>query len=214
MTAKKDKHAAIDWRQVRDRLSQAALADANRATPERVRAVLEERARNLARVPPQAAKAGAILEVVLFDLAGERYAVETNCVREIVPRREIAPLPGAPNVLAGIANLRGQILAVFDLRPILGIRTPDGAESARVIVLGRDRVEFGILADVVHEVATLRIDVLKPSPGSVAEGVRSLLRGVTADALILLDGAALLRDPRFHIDLGELGAPLQTGEKP
>ena len=197
----------IDWQAMRNRLAQAAAAteESHRLTPERMRAILQERARIAARIPPQAPAAGSVLEVIRFHLGEERYAVETRYLREILRVKEITPLPGTPDFLVGIANLRGQIMAVFDLRRLFGISLAGETELTRVIVLGQERIEFGVLADAVDQVAMLPLDEVKESPASVAGITREYVRGVTADALILLDGAVLLRDPRLTIDLGTDG---------
>ena len=76
-------------------------------------------------------------------------------------------------------------------------------DLARVLVLGADRPEFGVLADAAHEVTTLRVDEVHEPPDSATGVGREYLRGVTKDALIVLDGAALLRDGRLFIDQGE-----------
>ena len=85
---------AIDWRQVHERLARArrATEESVRLSPERARAVMEERARTLARVPPRAPAAAEVLEVVTFRLAGERYAVETSHVREVVRFADFTPV--------------------------------------------------------------------------------------------------------------------------
>jgi len=65
---------------IRKRLARATAATEEGVTlsPERARALMEERARELARLPPEAARDTEILEVVCFALANERYAVETR----------------------------------------------------------------------------------------------------------------------------------------
>jgi purine-binding chemotaxis protein CheW len=208
------KRQAIDWQNVRDRLNRAITASADRHSPERVRAILQERARTAARVPAPTPQAGALLEVLRFTLAGELYALETTYIREVLRPREITPLPGTPDFLAGIANLRGQIVAIFDLRRFFNLATPAGAELARVIVLGQERVEFGMLADAVHGVDLLPIEHVKEPPGSVSGIAREYLRGVTANALSVLDGAVLLKDTRLTIDLREDGGPESAEVKP
>ena len=199
----------IDWQAVRDRLSRAAQAseEAHRLSPERVRAVLEERARAAARVPAPSPEAGDVTEIVRFVLGGECYAIETAYVREILRFKEFVPLPDTPGFLVGVINLRGQIVAVMDLRQFFAIPPQPSTDSSRVIVLGQERLEFGLLADAVHEVALLQLDEIREAPGSVASSARDYLRGVTADACLVLDGAALLSDPRLYIDLGDEGAP-------
>jgi len=207
MKTPRKKADAIDWQQVRDRLKQAAQAseESHRLSPDRVQAVLEARARAAARIPEQAPAASAVIEVVHLVLGEERYAIETNCVREILRLKEFTPVPETPDFLLGVTNLRGQIVAVMDLRQFFGIAPQRPTDHSRVIVLGQERVEFGLLADAVHEVTLLRIDEIRETPGSVAVGARAYLRGVTGDALLVLDGAALLLDPRLHIDLADDG---------
>ena len=119
----------------------------------------------------------------------------------------LTPIPGTPDVLTGVINMGGEILAVFDLGRLFGMPGVTRTEQSRVLVLGQDRDELGLLADAAREVRPLRIDAILEPPGSL-EGIgRTTLRGVTADALIVLDGAALLRDPRLVIDPGEEGGP-------
>jgi purine-binding chemotaxis protein CheW len=190
----------IDWQQVRERLARAreATAASARLSPERARAVMEERARELARVPARPPQADEVLQVVVFALGGERYALETRHVREVVRFTDLTPVPGAPDFMAGLLNLRGDILAVFDLRRSFAIADQERTERSRVIVLGGDRAEFGVLADAVHEVIVLRIDEVYEAPAAGA--ARDYLRGVTAGGLLVLDGAVLLNDRRLFID--------------
>jgi purine-binding chemotaxis protein CheW len=196
----------IDWARVRARLARAAAAHegAVRLSPERARAVMDERARALARVPTETAAVGA-LQVVVFDLSEERYALEAAHVREVVRLAGLTPLPGAPDYLAGVTNLRGQILAVIDLLRFFGVASARPAEPSWALALGGGRAEFGVLADAVHEVAALPEDRVREPEVPVAAVGRECLRGVTPEGVIVLDGAALLRDPRLFIDQGEEG---------
>ena len=108
---------------VADLLARAAEAppEVVRLSPEKAKAVLDERARALARVPPAAAEASQILEIATFALANENYGVETRYVREVVRLSDYTPLPGAPAFLVGVLNLRGEILALIDLRTFFGV---------------------------------------------------------------------------------------------
>jgi purine-binding chemotaxis protein CheW len=165
--------------------------------------VLDERARALARVPPAAPHAAEVLEVATFLLASEQYAIETQYVREVVRLTEYTPLPGSPPFLRGVMNLRGEILAIIDLRTFLGVPDKALGDLSRVLVLGGERAEFGVLADEAHEVRILRTDEVLEPPGSVAGVGREYLRGVTQEALLVLDGTALLQDSRIFVDQGE-----------
>src|SRR5205085_2768118 len=116
------------------------------------------RARALARVPPQAPQATEVLQVVAFRLVNERYALETRSIREVVRCSDLTPVPGAPDFFVGLINLRGEILAVFDLRKFFGVAEKGLTEQARVLVVGEERTEFGVLADAVAEVMTIRTE--------------------------------------------------------
>jgi purine-binding chemotaxis protein CheW len=188
-----------DWQEVRRRLAHAgeATETATRLEPERARAILEERARLLAKVPPTPPAAGAVLQVVTFALGDERYALETSHVREVVRLRDYAPLPGAPAFVFGAQNLRGEILAVMDLRPFFGVAQRETTDLSRVLVLGTERAEFGLLVDSAQEVVLVRREEVFETPPTVSGAGREYLLGVTGTALIVLDGSVLLRDGRL-----------------
>jgi len=198
-------HREIDWQQIRRRLDRAVAAteEALRLSPERARAVMEERARALARVPAEAPRAAEVLQLVVFTLADERYGIETRYVREVTRLTDYTPVPGAPDFLVGVGNVRGEILAVIDLRKFLGVAPRGVTDLSCVLVLGGERAEFGVLADAADEVLVLRTDELHEPPATVAGIGREYLRGVTGEALIVLDGGVLLRDGRLFIDQAE-----------
>jgi purine-binding chemotaxis protein CheW len=199
------KRPALDARQLRERLDRAIAAteQALRLSPEQAREVLQDRARALAQPPPTAPHAADVLEVVLFRLADEHYALESRFVREVVRLVAATPIPGTPDFLVGVINLRGEILAVFDLRPFFGLERTESTDLARVLVLGNDRPEFGILADEAREVVTVHTDEILEPPGSVAGVGREYMCGVTRDALVVLDGAVLLQDRRLYVEVVE-----------
>jgi purine-binding chemotaxis protein CheW len=205
--SKKPTPASTDWKKVRDRLakSKAALETAQELSPERAQAILQERARVIARVPLEPPAPGTLLEVVTFALGTERYAIETSYVREVLRLKQYSPLPGTPDVLLGITTLRGQILAIMDLRSLFGLPSQADSGTSRIIVLGEQRIEFGMIADAVFEVTKLNVEDLREAPASVAGIAREFLRGVSADGLIVLSGTVLLNDSRLYIDVSEDG---------
>jgi purine-binding chemotaxis protein CheW len=112
-------------------------------------------------------------------------------------------VPGAADFLVGVTNLRGEILPVVDLRRFFGLPDRGLTDQSRVLVLGHDRRDLGVLADETHDVVTLRTDAIFP-PSSVApSGGRTYIRGFTEEAVVVLDGDRLLRDPRLVIDHSE-----------
>jgi len=204
---RRERAEAINWARVRQRLAQAIelTEGAEKLSPARARAVLDERARALARLPEATAPA-ATVESLAFDLGGERFALDTAHVREVIRHADLTPLPGAGELVAGVTNLRGQILTVFDVRTLFGAARAEGAAGQGwVVVLGAGRAELGIVADAVREVVALRVDQVLEPEALPAGATRDCVRGVTAEGLLVLDGAALLRDARLFVDQGEDG---------
>ena len=163
------------------------------------REVLDGRARQLARVPDERPRAGEVLELVGFVLAGERYGIESRFVREVARLTRFTPVPGTPAFVLGVTNLRGEILALFDLRQLLGVVAEGVTDLGRIVVLGEQRREFGLLAEAASEILYLPGTSLAQTATPWA---RPYLRGVGPDGLIVLSGEALLNDPRLTIDAG------------
>ena len=160
------------------------------------REVLDARARQLARVAKEPARAGEVLELVVFWLAGECYGIESRFVREVARLTRFTPLPGTPPYVLGVTSLRGEILALFDLRHLMGIVAGGVTDLCRIVVLGEHRCEFGLLADFATEM--LQVPAKSLTPPEAGWG-RACVRGVSPDGVIVLSGEALLSDPRLTI---------------
>ncbi len=182
----------VDWAEIRRRVEVAgrAVVGEQDASPERIRAVLEERARLLAR-PPAPRLAGDTLEVITFALANETYAVESRYVLEVFRLAGLSLLPGAEPLVYGVTAWRGELLTILDLRPVLGLSVAALNDLSRVIVLGEERATLGILADAVRDLVTLLASEVREPPEGVA-AQRTYLRGITGEAVLVLEARALL----------------------
>jgi purine-binding chemotaxis protein CheW len=60
-------------------------------------------------------------EVLLFDVGGQRFAVPLGAVREVFNLGPLTPVPTAPGAVAGVTNLRGQVVPVLDLALLLEV---------------------------------------------------------------------------------------------
>lgn len=153
--------------------------------------ILEERARALAR--PLAHPAwGTAIEAITFALGRERYALESRYLQAVFRLQRFAQLPGAAPPIAGVTAWRGDLLTILDLRHLLGVPASGVSDQSLVLVLGETRAAFGVLADTVAELVTLPLSAIRPP----AEGVamrREFLRGITGEALLVLDAAQLLQ---------------------
>jgi purine-binding chemotaxis protein CheW len=201
------KTGEIDWGEIRTRIANAFDRSSPAAAPEQAREILAERARRLALAAERPAAAVDALELLPFRLGREHYAIETRYTREVVRLTGFTSVPSAEGFLLGVANLRGEIVPIFDLMLFFGFPSQGLSDRSRVVVIGIDDVEFGVIADSVQAVAHVPADALVAD--AVFEGKRGgeCVRGITRDAMIVLDGAALIKDRRLFI-----GAPEAAGE--
>lgn len=163
-------------------------------------ALLRERARALAR-PVQTAQAdAALIELVEFALADERYAVPSSALLEVQGLRELCELPGLPPFWRGLTCLRGRLLPVLDLRVLFDLPAAGLGEAARLLLLRGAGLEVGLLADRLVDAYALASFALQRGLPSLA-GIRAdYLLGVSGDGLAVLDVERLLADPRLRID--------------
>jgi purine-binding chemotaxis protein CheW len=153
---------------------------------------LQRRALALAR-PLLAARESDTTGVLTFSLAREQFAVETRFVVSAFRLSELTPLPGAQPPVRGLTGWRGDVLTVLDLRALVHSSATALDDLARVIVIGHERPEFGVLADVLGDVRDLvATDVLPPSADDHAAST-GLVRGITRDGMRILDAAWLLK---------------------
>jgi purine-binding chemotaxis protein CheW len=173
----------------------------NNTSPTTAAEILRARARALAR-PPAPPRTAAMIEVLQFRLAQEQYAVETEWVREVVPLRELAPLPGTPAFVRGIVNARGRILPVFDLKKFFDLPEQGLTDLHQIVLVQGGDIELGLLVDLVIGVTTLETDRLQPALPTLT-GIRAdYLKGVAAGPLVVLDLARVCADPRIIINDG------------
>jgi purine-binding chemotaxis protein CheW len=158
---------------------------------ERSTVELEKRARELAR-PLAAPSTERLLGLVTVRIASERCGVDAAQVREVVALSDFAPLPGAQPPLFGVTAWRGELLLLLDIRRPLGLSSTALNDLRHVVVLGGNGTPVGMLVDEVLGMTTLRADDVRPMRG--AEGVaHEIVRGVTSDALVVLETTALMR---------------------
>jgi purine-binding chemotaxis protein CheW len=193
---------AVDWTEASERLERVArkLSGGEERSPEEIERILEARARDLARpatTPPSEDSAA----VVVFPLARERYAVDLACVAEVVRLRGLAPLPGAPTPVLGIVLHRGRLVPVVDLGKLLGGGEGVVPEVGWLVVVGAGDASVGLLADGAVEVA--RVPSRGLAPPLARGGAEPLLRGLTKDAVAVVDVEALMKGPR--IETGKAG---------
>ncbi len=121
---------------------------------------------------------------VLFRAGGERFALPLEAVREVVtPQPPFARVPRASEAVRGAMNLRGRVVAVVDLAPLVGLPPQAlGPGQGQVVVLDRDRRALGLLIEGV-----LGVEALGSPEGGTAGAVSRGVVTAGGSAVTVLD---------------------------
>ncbi len=161
---------------------------------ERIRQIQEEITRQTG-VPEEGLEEA--VEVLLFSLAGEQFAMPLEHLREISRVGPITVLPGLPPPVLGATGLRGEVLPVLNLHRLLGLEEAGITDDSRLLVVQHEAVAAALLADRVADIATISKETLLPPP--VAEETPTFLQGIAhegQETTRLLDLTRLLEAVR------------------
>jgi purine-binding chemotaxis protein CheW len=197
-------HAAarFDYRRLEGKLraAHAALESTWTPTPLESRKVLLSRALALARQDQPEQAPAARIEVLEFKLANERYAIESRYVREVFPLENLAPVPCTPAHVLGVANLRGEIISVLDIRVFFDLPKVGLPDLNKVLLLESEHMNFGLLVDAVIKVERIPVAAIQPASPAMTGIRQTYLKGLTEDCMAILDGAKLLSDTAIVVN--------------
>jgi purine-binding chemotaxis protein CheW len=162
--------------------------------------ILKKRALNLAIETVKQREISTIIDIIEFTIGGEMYGIESAYVSEVYPLKAFTPLPGVPNFILGIVNVRGQIFPVVDLKKFFNLPPMGLGELNKVIIIHNQNMEFGILADEIIGTNTIHLEDIVPVPLSVKGIGEKFLRGVTKNQIILLSAENILMDKNMIVN--------------
>ena len=136
--------------------------------------------------------------MVTFDLDGRLYGVDVNAVQEVLRGQTRTRVPLAPTSVAGLINLRGQVLAAMDLREQLGLppRAADAPEPM-MVVIRVDGEPIALLVDRIGAVVDVNDDSFEAPPDTLTGPTRELIHG----AYKLEGGLLLALDVERAVDV-------------
>lgn len=138
---------------------------------------------------------GPLSRWVSFTVDEETYALNVLDVQEVLRDAEITPIPGAPDAILGIINLRGNVVTVVDARTFFGLEEKAWDENSRIMVIEVASGEIvGLVVDSVAEVIALPQAVVDQAMMAVADDrARHILGIVPQDEklIILVDMKSL-----------------------
>ena len=126
-------------------------------------------------------------QLATFTVDGRFLGVDVTRVREVLRPQELTRVPLAPPQIAGLINLRGEIVTAFDLRVALGRAQRNQDERPMNVVVATEHGPVSMLVDEVSDVLDLDEGAIERPPSTLRGSARDLIVGAYK-----LDGRLLL----------------------
>ena len=134
------------------------------------------------------------VKLVVFYLGGDLFAFHGSDVREILAPMRIFPVPGSPEHILGVINVRGDIESVVSINRFFGLPPAEPTPKSRIPIAEKGGIRSGILVDGVFDVVDFPVASISPPLATLDRSWRDLVAGETA-----LGGAGVTL-----LDLGEI----------
>ncbi|MBI5325478.1 MAG: purine-binding chemotaxis protein CheW [Ignavibacteriae bacterium] len=188
----------FDWEKVKEVVLNAENLNMGFINSETTKRVLKQRAEILAR-EPKIVMDVELIDIIEFQLSGETYAFELDFVKEVCPLKEYTQVPCTPSLIVGVVNVRGKVVSVVDIRKFFSLPDKGISDFNKIILIENTEMQFGVLADSITDVCSVRVDELQTELPQV-KGINSeYLKGVTMGGVIILNTEKILTDKNFVI---------------
>src|ERR1051325_5310285 len=117
-------------------------------------------------------------QLVTFLLKDEEFGFDIMSVQEIIRLPKMAKVPRTPPYVEGIANLRGVVLPIIDMRTRFGMEQGDETDRTRVLVVDIGGVKTGLRVDRVKQVTRVLRSDIEPPPPAIRGTTAGYLEGV------------------------------------
>lgn len=133
-------------------------------------------------------------QYLTFRLGDELFSLDVAQVREVLDLSPITKMPGTPEFMRGVINVRGSVVPVMDLRLKFGLTETENTQDTRIVVMdldiGGESIMLGAIADSVHEVKNLAPSQIEAPPKMGAKWKSEFVKGIgksDGQFIIILD---------------------------
>jgi len=133
-------------------------------------------------------------QYLTYKLEDEVFAVDVAKVREILDFTPATKVPGTPEFMRGVINVRGNVVPVVDMRLKFGLtkteKTVDTCIVVMEIVVDEDTTVLGALVDSVQEVFEIEASHIEPPPRMGTRWRTEFIKGIgkrNEELIIILD---------------------------
>lgn len=131
------------------------------------------------------------LQIVVFKLGNEEYGLHIDQIKEVVITPTITRMPQTPTYVKGVANIRGNVIAIFDLEERFRLaRTAQNQTNKYTLVVESEDVKMGLLVSDVPNTVSVNSADLDETIGIIndASAETNYIKGIikTGSRLIIL----------------------------
>ena len=126
-------------------------------------------------------------EWISFRVGAELYAHPVNQVREILEYTTPVPVPGSPEIVDGVLNVRGNIVTVLSCHRILEVEAPSNDNDNNIIIVDGSDGQFGISVDDVDAIVEIDKNEIMTNENGQDNGLVNGTVKHGKDLLILID---------------------------
>jgi len=146
---------------------------------------------------PAPPREGRIVQLIIFRLAQQEFAIPIGEVREIIRSAPPTPVPGAPDFIRGMINVRGEIAVILDLKKRFGLTGGETSGPKHVVITAQGKNLFAFIVDEVTEILRLSEAEIKPPPELATKIEESYVSGFVMRGqrlIVLLDLVKVLSE--------------------
>ena len=150
-----------------------------------------------------------VAQFVAFRIENQTYAFRIEQIQEIVILSQITRTPQVPDYVEGVANLRGSIIPIVNLRKLFGLEPKPIDADTRTIVVNVGKRTIGCTVDTVTQVVRIAQDAVHAAPETVTGHGASYISGfarVQEQLIVLLEVEELL-DPQKLEQVSKIALP-------
>jgi len=134
----------------------------------------------LSPLPARGANGAAdpVVELVVFRVGSEEYVIDVRRVREVVAPLPVRRMPRIPEFLEGVADLRGEVIPVVDVRRRFGLHAGTPTRKTKLMVVQMAGAPVGLVVDAVLEVLRVPRSAIRPTPSLAGRDAPGLFLGI------------------------------------
>jgi purine-binding chemotaxis protein CheW len=117
------------------------------------------------------------VKIVFFSLLNDYYAFYGSDIKEILPLTKIFYVPGSPDYILGIINVRGDMESVVNINKFLGLPDFKSSQKNRIAMAEKDGVRSGILVESIEDVIDMPVSSIKPPLSTLDKTVKEFVAG-------------------------------------